>query len=343
VLCLLFRYVLLDDIDSIMKHLGSTSLCSTVLDSDAKDACYANQLVYRLGFAMTLFFTAMMLLVGCFKKYVHDGAWCLKIGLLFGTFFASLWVSDDAMAGFASACLYGSSIFIVINVLVLLEWVYAWNESWVAMAQEDESYYTKLLLAAILSYLLAIVFVILCCLQFAASGCDFAIAEVTWTCIGCALFTVISVSGIAEHGSLLCSGVVSLYCCFYCWSAMSGMGSEVLDDTGAKCNTLLGQDGSAATTINVIFGLVLTCCSLAYAAYATSKADLGTGTHHTAAAARLEAGREEESSGDENGMPYQAMEHSSEKAGVVPEEEELAQPLIAYHFIMLLCTMFMVS
>merc|ERR1712100_922117 len=301
VICLLFRYVLLDDIGTLTKHLGSTSMCANVVDADAKAACYANQFVYRIGFAMTLFFAAMMLLVGCFKRHVHDGAWCLKVGVLFAIFFASLWINDDSMAGFASATLYGSAVFIVINVLVLLEWVYAWNESWVALAQEDESYFSKLLLSAVLPYVIAIIFIVLCCVQFAASGCDFAIAEVTWTSIGCVLFSVLSISGIAEHGSLLCSGIVTLYCCFYCWSALSGMASDIVDDTGARCNTLLGEDGSAATTVNVIFGLLLTCCSLAYAAYATSTADLGTNTEHTAHKDDAEAG---------GSVPYESIQHA---------------------------------
>lgn len=337
VICLLFRYVLLDDIDTLTKHLGSTSMCANVVDADAKAACYANQFVYRIGFAMTLFFAAMMLLVGCFKRHVHDGAWCLKVGVLFAIFFASLWINDDSMAGFASATLYGSAVFIVINVLVLLEWVYAWNESWVALAQEDESYFSKLLLSAVLSYVIAIIFIVLCCVQFAASGCDFAIAEVTWTSIGCVLFSVLSISGIADHGSLLCSGIVTLYCCFYCWSALSGMASDIVDDTGARCNTLLGEDGSAATTVNVIFGLLLTCCSLAYAAYATSTADLGTTSEHTAHKDDAEAG---------GSVPYESMDHHGEvephHINTTEAEEELAQPLVAYHFIMLLCTMFMV-
>lgn len=305
-------------------------MCAQVLDVEAKNACYANQFVYRMGFAMVLFFSAMTLLVGCFKRYVHDGAWCGKIGVILSVFIASLWIDDSAMAGFAEACLWGSGVFIIINVLVLLEWVYAWNENWVALAQEDESYFTKLLVSAIVSYVVAIIFVILVCVQFAASGCDFAIAEVTWTCIACALFSIISISGLAPHGSLLCSGVVSLYCCFYCWSALSGMDSSVRDDAGNQCNTLLSADGSGATMVNVIFGLFLTCCSLAYAAYATSTADLGTGSEHTAV-------QQPPAEDPEGGGSYQKMSE-----GATADDDESAQPLIVYHVIMILCTMFMV-
>ena len=133
VLCVMFRFVMVDNLHTILQYIGATSVCATVHGADAINTCCGNQLVYRVGFALTLFFSAMLLLVGCFQK-LHDGAWLWKGMITVAIFVASLWVEDGVMTTFASMCLGGASLFIVVQILILLEAVYAWNESWRAEA-----------------------------------------------------------------------------------------------------------------------------------------------------------------------------------------------------------------
>jgi len=333
ILSILFRFIIVDDLDSVLKHMGTTA-CSDVTDADAKDACYGNQMVYRLGFSMVLFFATMFCLVPCFKKSVHDGGWLLKVVVIIGTFIGSLWIKDDAMAAFAVSCLVGSAIFIVVQNLIFLEWVYSWSENWAAKIDEEPQYQTYLLLSSIAGYVGAIVFIVLACVQFAAAGCGFAIGQITWTCIACFTFSLVSVlqplkdMGIAQHGSLLCSSMMSLYCCFYCWSALTGMSSDVTGDDGHRCNTLLSDSsGSAAEWVNVIFGLVLTCFSIFYSAYSSGTGDIGTGSSHHHA----------------DSEAYARMENGQTEASAPPQEDDSdPRELMQYHFIMVVCSMFMV-
>lgn len=324
--------------DELLKHVGGSSTCSDVLSQEAKDACYANQFVYRLGFALVLFFSFLMLCVACCRKAAHDGMWLPKIGLILATLLASLWISDDAMAGFATTCMWGSGVFIFIQVLILLEWVYAWNENWRNKAQEDESFFKYLLGATVVAYLVSVVFIVLAILQFGAAGCSVAIAEISVTVIMCFLFSLISISGIADHGSLLCSSMMTLYCCFYCWSALTGMPPDDLDDSGNKCNTLLSSDGTNAIGPNVVCGLILTCLALAGSAYSSGTGDLGMTSEHAENCTHDDA-----EAGNYNRMD----EHEDEEEKKVePKAEwggtELIKPLMAYHFVMVLCSMYMV-
>jgi len=334
VLCIIFRYALIDDLDSILKHLGSSSVCADVLETDAKNACYGNQFVYRLGFAHVLFFSAMVFLVACFRRGIHDGAWCIKVLVVVGTFIGSLWIGDDTMTTFANVALWGSGLFIIIQVLCLLEWVYALSESWREKAEQDPVYFKYLLGVTVLCYVGALVFIILSILQFAAGGCSFAAAEISVTVIATVLFSILSISGLSPHGSLLCSSMVTLYCCFYCWSALSGMAPDVKDSDNKSCNTLLSNDSNSATAVNVVFGLILTCCSLAWSAYSAGQGgstDLDpTNRSHTVETIPTD---------DVESNSYHQMSEGHPEIGW--GGPELIKPLMIYHFIMVVCTMYM--
>merc|ERR1711988_392926 len=338
-LSIVVRYALIGHLDTLLHWMGGDSSCNDVQLGDAKQACFGNQFVYRLGFSLVLFFSLMFVLVPCFRKAIHDGSWLLKTTIILATFIGSLWMNDDNAAGFASVCLYGSALFIIIQVLILLEFVYAWNENWRDKAQEDESFFKYLMGSTIMAYLASITFIVLSIVQFGAGGCSFAIAQISWTTVACVLFSVISIT-ISEHGSLLCSSMVTLYCCFYCWSALTGMDPGVTDDAGNKCNTLLSDSGSSATTVNVVFGLILTCLSLAGSAYSSGEGvnDLTTmNSKHTTDRAYKQASKDPEAGGD-----YEQMEGGGDQADWDFGSSELVQPLMTYHFIMVVCVMYMV-
>lgn len=211
-----------------------------------------------------------------------------------------------------------------LQVLALLDWAYTINETWRQKAEEDESYFANLLWATIACYAASIVVIVFTILQFAAPGCSLAIAEVSCTVVACLLFSVLSIVGIADHGSLLCSAVVTLYVCYYSWSGLSGQSGDIKDDSGAACNTLLGVDGNSATAANVLMGLVLTVAGLAWSAWSTSGTAVGGGDNKASAEGSYMglSGGEQDESGEEFGDPA------------------LIQPLITYHSLMILVTMF---
>jgi len=290
-----------------------------------------------MGYSLVIFFSTMMLFVACSLVRAHDGSWLLKTVYVLGIFISSLWISDDSMINFAIVCACGSVIFIIIQILQLLEFVYAWNEVWVTNAQEDPIYYRYLQVATLVSYSFFLMFIILSIVQFAAPGCSFAAAQISWTVIASVGVSLTSISYLSPQGSLLCSSVVSLYASYYCWSALTGIEYNVLNSAGTPCNTLLNadpDDPSNATAVNVIFGLALTCISLAWSAYST-------GSHSTdidpSNRARTVPSHTVPLVNDDN-LDNTAPEDSFMCTG----DTTLIKPLVLYHFVMLVCTMYMV-
>lgn len=334
VVCLVFRYLLAAHFDSVYNHFHKTSLCFPVEDMAARHACYGNQFVYRMSFSLVLFFSMMLLLVACFRKAAHDGAWMLKNVVVVMVFFASCWIDDSAMVGFASVCLWGSAAFIFLQILALLDWVYAWNEHWRALAEEDSSYFHNLFWTTMLSYGMAVAFIVLAIVQFGAGGCTFAIAQISCTCVVCFLFSLLSVSGIADHGSLLCSAMVTLYCSYYCWSTLTGMAPDITDSNGERCNTLISDDGTAAMYVNVTVGLILTCFGLVWSIYSTAE---GLSLDTTSEA--------RPNNGKASGSTYAELSGSDDVVQEVHDWEfggvETIKPLMGYHLTMILATMFM--
>ena len=47
---------------------------------------------------------------------------------------------------------------------------------------------------------MVLAFIVLSIVQFAASGCSFAAAQISWTCIACVLFSVLSAFGTTIRG-----------------------------------------------------------------------------------------------------------------------------------------------
>jgi len=181
------------------------------------------------------------------------------------------------------------------------------------------------------------VFMVLAIVQFGAAGCTFAIAQIVWTCVAIVGFTVLSV--VMDNGSFLCSSMVAAYCAYYCWSSLSGQDVDVLNDAGNQCNTILHKDGSAASTVNIIFGLFLTCFSLAGSAYSSGTGDIGT--HH------LAHHHQEGCDNTEGDGHYDRMEDG--RPAVTPTQgdsdfgaSDVVKPLMVYHAVMVLCVMFMI-
>lgn len=357
VISLVFRFALIDDVDDIFRHFSGFDVCSNIADANAKNTCYGTQFVYRVGFTLVLFFSMMMCLVMCCRKAAHNGGWLWKVTLILGILIASFFIKGDSMLTFGKVCLGGSAIFIVVQILCLLEWVYAWNESWRDKAssqnieeEDDTSYLWYLLLASIAGYAVAITFIVLSIVWFAHEGCSLAAGEISITVIVCFLFSILSISGINDNGSLLCSSMVSAYCSYYCWSALSGQSNE-------NCNSLAHNDGNSGTSVNVLIGLILTVLSVAYSAYSAADDAGGTlslhNSHHTAHRDDEECPREphDEETGrlhvsDAGGRSsYNRMSDKDDKDRDSKEVDwgdyTHIKPLVLYHLVMLLSTMYM--
>lgn len=104
--------------------------------------CMGNAAVYRISMALALWFLISLIVCMCMPSF-HRGNWCIK-GLLWfvmivGSFFAPNHVFDNS--GYAWFSRVVSALFLILQIAMLIDWAYTWNDSWVerSNAAEDES------------------------------------------------------------------------------------------------------------------------------------------------------------------------------------------------------------
>ena len=108
------------------------------------------QAVYRVCFAMACFFFLFALIMVCVRSSqdprakIQNGFWFFKViilvGLLVGAFYIPYGDSETSFArvwmGFGMA---GAFIFIILQMILLVDFVHSWNQSWITNYEETDN------------------------------------------------------------------------------------------------------------------------------------------------------------------------------------------------------------
>lgn len=230
--------------------------------------------VYRICFAACLFFVLMALITIGVKSSkdpragIQNGFWGIKyllvIGGIIGAFFipegqfASTWMVFGMIGGFC---------FIVIQLILIIDFAHTWAETWVSNYEESQSrgWYAALLCAMLTCFALALTGVVLLYVFYTkSSGCDLSKFFISFN-----LILVLIASGISilpsvqerqPRSGLLQSSVVSLYVIYLTWSALT--------NASAACNGITG--GQSSFDKQSIIGLVIWACSVLYSSIRTA-------------------------------------------------------------------------
>lgn len=201
---------------------------------------------------------------------IQNGFWGLKylvvIGGIIGAFFipegqfASTWMVFGMIGGFC---------FIVIQLILIIDFAHSWAERWVSNYEETESrgWYAALLLAMLIGYALAITGVVLLYVYYTKSdGCGLSKFFISINLILVVIASAVSIlPSVQEHqprSGLLQSAIVSLYVMYLTWSALSNAPSE--------CNSLNGGTNASSFDKQSIIGLVIWVCSVLYSSIRTA-------------------------------------------------------------------------
>jgi len=191
--------------------------------------------VYRLCFAMSLFFFVMALMMIGVKSSndpragIQNGFWGIKflilIGAIIGAFFiprgqfGEVWMYFGMIGGF---------IFIIIQLLAIIEFAHSWAESWVDKYEETESkgWYCALLSATFINYCLAITALVLFYVFYTTTeDCGLHKFFISFNLILCFIVSILSIipkiQEIQPRSGLLQASVITLYTMYLTWSAMS--------------------------------------------------------------------------------------------------------------------------
>eukprot|EP01062_Namystynia_karyoxenos_P079074 TRINITY_DN826_c1_g2_i2.p1 TRINITY_DN826_c1_g2~~TRINITY_DN826_c1_g2_i2.p1 ORF type:complete len:474 (+),score=182.96 TRINITY_DN826_c1_g2_i2:158-1579(+) len=231
--------------------------------------CTGHALVYRVSFALVVFFFIHMILqlneVCCVdeaqKNEFQSNFFCIKALIFFIFLVVSLWIPNDFFAGYAKLCVFGSGIFLVLQVILLIDFVYDWNDSWARKADDEPRWGCYLIFFTALFYIGSIVLVILMYVWFTqGDDCDLNGFLVTTTLVVGLIGTGLSIK--MPHGSIFVAGAVFLYTAVLCFSAIKNGSSN---DGG--CNALAEPaDGKQGLTWSLVLSSLFVCLSVVWAA-----------------------------------------------------------------------------
>ncbi|XP_063867705.1 serine incorporator 1-like isoform X3 [Scylla paramamosain] len=207
--------------------------------------------VYRLCFAMSLFFFVMALLMVGVKSSkdpraaIQNGFWGIKylilIGAIVGAFFiphgqfGQVWMYFGMIGGF---------LFILIQLVLIIDFAHSWAEAWVDKYEETESkgWYCALLSCTFFNYALAITAVVLFYVFYTTpikvtppqaiqtDSCSLHKFFISFNLILCVIVSIISVlpkiQDSQPRSGLLQASVITLYTMYLTWSAMTNAPDE---------------------------------------------------------------------------------------------------------------------
>ncbi|KAE8745732.1 hypothetical protein FOCC_FOCC007528 [Frankliniella occidentalis] len=233
--------------------------------------------VYRLCFAFTMFYALMcLIMIGVRSSKdprggIQNGFWGLKYLVVIAIAVGAFYIPEDSR--FATTWLYfgmiGGFLFIIIQLILIIDFAHSWAERWVGRYEETESkwWYVALLSATAFNYILALTGVILLYVFYTSPGdCGlqkFFISFILILAVAVSSVSIMpSVQERQPRSGLLQSSVVTLYATYLTWSALSSSSDD-------QCNPgLLGIIGTTKSKVGfdqqAIVGLVIWMCCILY-------------------------------------------------------------------------------
>jgi hypothetical protein len=252
---------LLTRIEGTKLAAGFEGASSCQIAGEWDTQCLGRLAVYRVMFVSTVFHTLMMLgLAGHtsgdpsrFRTKLQSGFWFVKIVLLLGMLVASFFIPHADLERFATACKVLAPLFLLIQLVLLIDFAYEWNESWV-----ERGWFRAVTASAGLLLALWLTLVVLTFAWFARGhGCGlFAFFGSTSLLLPLAM---VAAAIAAEHGALLTAAVVSVQVSYTIMSGCLGARSA--------CNARLTS--GPAQSWSLIAGVAISILSVAWAAFSS--------------------------------------------------------------------------
>ncbi|XP_054639341.1 serine incorporator 1 [Dunckerocampus dactyliophorus] len=191
--------------------------------------------VYRVCFGMSTWFLGFSILMINIKNSrdpraaIHNGFWFFKIAVLVAITAGAFYIPDGT---FTYVCFVvgsaGALFFIVIQLVLLVDFAHSWNESWLDKMENGHSkgWYAALLAVTIINYILSFIAVVLFFIFYTkADDCFINKFFISFNMLFCMVASVISVLRKVQESQprsgLLQSSIITLYTMYLTWSAMS--------------------------------------------------------------------------------------------------------------------------
>uniref|UniRef100_A0A8C5CIL6 Serine incorporator 1 n=1 Tax=Gadus morhua TaxID=8049 RepID=A0A8C5CIL6_GADMO len=219
------------------------------------DVLVGYKAVYRTCFGMAMFFLLFSLLMIKVRSSqdprasLHNGFWFFKFATVVAITVGAFFIPEGS---FTTVWFYvgmaGAFCFILIQLVLLIDFAHSWNESWVEKMEEGNSrcWYAALLSATTLNYLVSLVSLVVFYVYYThPEGCTenkVFISINMLLCLGASVVSVLpQIQESQPRSGLLQSSLVTLYTMYLTWSAMT-------NEPDRNCNpSLLGIIGLNST------------------------------------------------------------------------------------------------
>ncbi len=298
------------------------------------EGCRGFFAVYRISFTLAVFFACMLLCTACrtrFAANAHHGHWWTKLVCIAGVLVATLFMPNDAFAGYAWVARFVAPLFMLYQIVVFIDFGYTVNGNLIAkdeagdslLCLENEGFKWRGVLLALsaLTYVGVITAVALLYSRWPMS-CPFNPLAVTTALILGLINTAISISAISEHGALFTSALVHAYSMWLAFSALSSF-------PVAECNAML--DGASPNPQKQAWligsSCVVTALSVSYMAWRMGSRQIGTNVMN---------GKADDEAAGAAANDQVTVEVAGERREVVLEPDSFG----TYHFVMLLVSVY---
>ncbi|XP_019757298.1 probable serine incorporator isoform X2 [Dendroctonus ponderosae] len=252
---------------------NSSSVAGNVLSISVDcDKAVGYLAVYRICFILTCFFALFALMMIGVKSSrdgragIQNGFWGLKFLLIIGGIIGAFFIPEGSFGiTWMWFGIIGGLLFILIQLLLIVDFAHSVAESWAGNYDETESNYYALIGVTVVCYLLSITGIVLLYVFFTTSdqsSCDLNKFFISINLILCVIVSVISILPPVQEemprSGLLQSSIVTLYVTYLTWSAVSNSPKE--------CNPgMWGIFGTKSSEHNFdIIGIFIWMCCVLY-------------------------------------------------------------------------------
>lgn len=281
--------MLSDGLQDVLKKVpfcaNSTSTSSIIIPNSSTFDCQhavGYLAVYRIGFALTVFFFMMSVIMIGVKSSrdgrapIQNGFWGLKFLIVIGITIGAFFIQDGSFGSWMMWIgLIGGFAFIIIQLILLIDFAHNWADVWVGNYEETQSrgWFVALLSATFLQYVAALAgIIILFSVYTQSDDCALNKFFISFNMILCVAVSVLSIAPQVQEAQprsgLLQSAVVTLYVVYLTWSACS-------NNPNKECNPSLlgGHDGNNQTYDKTsLVGLIIWMFCILYSSLRSASA-----------------------------------------------------------------------
>ncbi|KAF4521473.1 hypothetical protein B566_EDAN001770 [Ephemera danica] len=298
--------------------------------------------VYRICFALVCFFALMSVIMIGVKTSkdpragIQNGFWGIKFLLVIGGAIGAFFIPEGSFAPtWMWFGLIGGFLFILVQLVLLVDFAHSWAEKWVERYEETESngWYVALFVATFLSYGLALTGFVLLFVYFThADGCGMNKFFLSINLILCVVVSIISILPAVQErqprSGLLQSSIVSLYTVYLTWSALSNQPDRACNPHLSEIFVPGAKPGVGSFDSESIIGLLVWMCCILYSSLRTASSNRLSMSEHVLV---KDTGSSEGASDTETGGSSKVWDN---------EEDGVAYSWSFFHFMFILATLY---